>query len=352
VLSVYLNVSPTDAGPAYLLHFRNCCKAIRAELPAAERDRFEVAVRQAERYLTEQSVPSGPGLALFASGEADYFYELALPMRPIEDATWGKRPLLTPLEEMLDDCERIGVALFDKGRARLFSIYLGAVEERRVIEDPVPGKQATGGWFALAQSRYARHHEFHVLQHAKHVIAALMESLRTRPFDRLFLAGPPEALAMLKHHLPRPLRDRLAGTLKVELFASDTEVLKTALEAADAVERREELRAVEELIEAATGPHVALGLKPTLAALNDGRVHRLFLAGGLDVVGGECETCGRLVAGLDRCPLCGGRARQLADLVEHLVGRAVEQGAKTEFVSDEAASLLLAHGGLGGWTRY
>jgi peptide subunit release factor 1 (eRF1) len=191
-----------------------------------------------------------------------------------------------------------------------------------------------------------------VLQHVKHVTTALMESLRARPFDRLFLAGPPEALATLTHHLPKPLRDRLAGNLNLELFASEAEVLTAALEAATTAERREEVRAVDELVEAATTPRVALGLEPTLAALNDGRVHRLFLVAEFDVVGGECERCGRLVAGLDRCPLCGGRTRQLGDLREHLVGRAVEQGARTEFVSGAAASLLLAHGGMGGWTRY
>jgi hypothetical protein len=353
VLTAYLDTSPLRADRrAHLLAFRDGCKAIRPSLQAADVDRFEQAVRQAEEYLTRSSPAGPPGLALFASGEGDYFFAMPLPRRPAEEVAWGERPLLGPLEAILDECERIAVVLFDKARARIFTVHLATIEERRELHDEVPGKQATGGWFALAQSRYARHHEDHVLRHVRHITRELSQLLQTRPFEHLLIGGPDEALALLRSHLPRPLRARLAGTIDVELFASDTTILQAALRAAEEIERRAELADVEALLEAASTPRVSLGLRATLAALDERRVYRLFLAEGFAGEVGDCPRCGLLVAGPGHCPRCGEPTQMIGDPGERLVDLAEQQGARVELVSGQAAALLAAYDWLGAWTRY
>lgn len=351
VLSAYLDLSPGRvAGEAYLLELRDRFKALRAQLPATALDAFEAAAARVERYLAEMPLPGQPGLALFAAN-GDYCYAVALPFAPTEQASWGERPLLVPLEEALDDYERVAVLLFDKERARLLTVFLGQVEAERALEDEVPGKQATGEWFALAQTRYARHREDHVLRHAKRAIGLLMETLRARPFDRLLVAGPDEAISLLTQHLPRPLRARLAGRLELELFAPTDAVLKAALAAAEAIERRREVEDLDTLLEAAGGPRAVLGTA-TLGALDDGRVHRLLMAETYAAVGGECRGCGRLVPGVASCGACGDEAGPLRALREAAVARARAQGARVDVLSGDAAALLMAHGGIGGWVRY
>ncbi|MBI3964442.1 MAG: hypothetical protein HY329_02315 [Chloroflexi bacterium] len=354
VLSAYLSLTPTPgAQRPHLLLFRDGCKMIRGNLPVAEREVFDGVATKAERYLEEELVPSHPGLALFVASDDARCEAVPLPEAPNETVVWDDRPHLAPLQELLDDYERVAVLLFDKERARLFTIFLGELEYQESIEDEVPGKQATGDWYALSQTRYARHHEDHVLRHAKRAIAMTMAALRARPFERLLVGGPAEAVALLKHHLPRPLRARLAGTLRLEVFASDAEVLEVALRAAAEIERRREVELVRELVDAATTPHVALGLDATLAALRDGRVHALIVAtDGFSAKGRECRTCGRLVSDVDGCPFCGGPTHSLADLRERLIEVARAQSAKTELVSGEAAGILVEHGGVGSWTRY
>lgn len=353
VLSVYLDTSPArQAGQAYLLAFRDVCRAIRADLLAEQRDRFEAARAQVERYLTDEPIARHLGVALFAAADPGYFQAVALPRPPIEDIAWSEQPELGPLLQVLDEYERVAVALFDKEWARLFTIVLGAIEERRTIQDDVPGKQATGDWYALAQTRYARHQEDHVLRHAKHTIRDLMELLRTRPFDRLLIGGPVEAVAVLTQQLPRPLRSRLAGTVRLELFASDAEVLDAALPAAAEAERQGELKAVEALIEAADTAHARLGVAPTLAALGERRVYRLLVADDFAGAGRECPTCHQLVAGPERCPTCGGPTVPVSDLRERAIEQAYEQGAGVETVSGEAAVKLAENGGIGAWVRY
>lgn len=353
VLSTYLDTSPARTfGQAYLLTYRDLCKTLRSRLPAEERESFELAAAQAERFLVDDFVPRHPGLVLFASGGPGYFYAVPLPRRPAEQMVWNDLPLLEPLQAILDEYERIAVVLFDRKRARVLTVYLGEIEEHLIIDGEVPRKQKTGGWAALAQSRYARHLDDHLLRHARHTVSALQTILRTHPFDRLLVGGPDETLAVLRHQLPQPLRRRLAGVVHLEPFASHDQILRAALEALQSSERQAEMAMVDELFEAETSAHAVLGLDATLPAVSDGRAHVLLIADSFAAVGGECPSCGRLVAGPGPCPSCGHATEPLADLGDRVVQRALALGARVEEVSGDAAQRLLTRDGIGAWTRY
>jgi peptide chain release factor subunit 1 len=356
VLSVFLGMTSEQwMGLSPTIAFHDACKDLRAKLDPADRDehkRLEKAVQRVDDHLAGSPDLGGRGIAIFAWSETDTLISTRLPFRPADHVVWAQRPAIEPLEEAVDDYERFAVLLFDKERSRFLTIFLGEIEDRQEFVDEVPGKQATGGWFGLSQKNYARHHEDRVTKHAKRTNLAVSEALRRRPFDRLFVAGPDEAVALLLDHLPRPLRSRLAGRLKLELFASDTDVLTAALAAAEELERREEVEAVRDLIDGATTPHVELGIEPTLAALALGRVHRLFAAADLALDGSRCQRCGRLTTGGGPCPSCGGSTEPAADLREQAVEQAINQRARIEIVSGEAAAALMAHGGLGARVRF
>ena len=353
VLSAYVDTAPERSiGQAYLLGFRERVKALRAELPDAQHAHFAAAAAQAEDVLARRFSPGHPGLAIFASGDETYVFAAPLPTRPPEFVRFGAAPILAPLEAAVDDFERVAVLLFDKERARLFTVFLGEIEERHRLFDEVPGKQKTGDWFALSQKRYERHHEDHVLRHAKRAIAALLDELARHPFDRLFIGGPDEAIALLASHLPRRLRVRLAGTLALELFASDADVLAAARAALTESERRYETEAVRKLLDDAGSPYVALGRERTLPALSDGRVHHLFVIDRPLGGGRECPACGVLTPGDDPCSRCGAATRTVADLRERAIAAAIDSGARVDVVAGEAASLLAAHGGIGARTRW
>jgi peptide subunit release factor 1 (eRF1) len=354
VLSCYLDTSPLRAiGHAYLTAYRDGVHSIYDHLLGAEPGALDQAIAQVEHYLTEHFAPHARGLGVFCDSNLRTLIAVALPKAPlVEHVAWGKSAEITPLEMMLDDYERIAVALFDTERTRLLTVFLGAIEHQEAFEDYVPGKQATGGWFGLQQTSLERHREDHLRRHARRTVLELMRLLRTRSFDRLLIGGPDEALAVLRHALPRPLEARLAGTLNLELFASDVAVLDATLHAARAIEQLDDQVLVDELLEVATSPHVVLGVTDTLDALAAGRVHLLILAGGFAQPGGRCFTCGRLVNDAEPCPTCGTPAQPLENLREPLVRQALDQGARIETVSGKAAERLAEHGGIGAWTRF
>jgi peptide chain release factor subunit 1 len=352
-LSVFLDTSPNRViGQEHLLFLRDAYQAIRATLPPTDSDAFEAAAEQVERRLTFDVTLTHPGLALFAAESPAYFRAVPLPRVPREEVVWDMHPHIAPLQAVLDDFERFAIVLFDKSRARLFTIYLGEVETELAVDDYVPGKQATGGWYGLAQTRYSRHHEDHVRRHVEHTIATLMVLLRGRPFDRLLLAGPDEALAFLMRDLPRPLRARFVGTIGLELFASSSEILHAAVEAASRAEREAESKAVQELVQGKGTRFAVLGTTATLEAVSTGRVHKLLIADVYQGAGGECEKCGSVTTEGATCSLCGGPTTAVVDLRERVVERALDKGAIVESVSGDAAVVLMAQGGMGAWTRY
>lgn len=353
VLSVVLDLSPARwERDAHMLTFRDGCKAIRPHVPEADRKDFERGVARAERFLTAMAPPTHPGIALYVAADPGYFFATMLPDRPRESVTWSARPELEPLQRALDDSERVAVALVDQAHARIFTVAMGEIEARQAFSDDVPRKQATGGWYGLAQTRFERHRETRVMWHIRRTIDALMALSRQYPFDRLLSGGPDEAVALLEHHLPRPLRLRLSGRLRLAHFASDAEILQATLEAAERIERNEELAAVRELLRADATPHAALGLEPVLAAVSENRVHRLFLAESHEITASVCSSCERLTAEKERCPVCSSPLPASTNVREALLDRAWRQNARVDIVSGEAATALEPFGGLGSWVRH
>lgn len=355
-LSVLLDTTPERMiGQAYRVSFRDAIRSLREELAEtdpAEKTQFEQAVGVADAYVNDQVSAQAAGLAIYLDSTGEIEVAVPLPMSPPNHVEWAAYPDIEPLVEALDEQERMAVVLIDKERTRLFTIFLGQVEEQTAFRDEVVGKQATGDWFALSQKRYARHHDVEVMRHVKRTIHAMMEELRLRPFDRLLIGGAPEAVTVLTHQLPSPLRDRLAGTLHLELFVTDAEVVEAAMREAGIARQRQDLEQVRQILDASTGQNAAVGPDATLAVLSEARVHRLFVTRELALAGGECPVCDRLMLQEGDCPVCGNHLTPVSSIRERSIANALGQGARVEIVIGDAADLLMAHGGMAAWTRY
>ena len=293
----------------------------------------------------------GRSLVIFSSQPRALWqtFQLQVPVRTL--AWFSERPLVSPLTAILDEHERYAVVLLDKEQARLLSVYLNRVEAQMHIRDDYPGRTATGGW---AQARYARHREAHLHRHVLHVTEAIRAEVSRRPFDRLIVGGPDEALSALLSVLPAGLRSRVAGTYTCELFASEQEILDHVRAIEEAAERRGEAELVTRLVDQAKGGGLAtLGWEQTLQSLGEGRVHKLFLTEGATRRGWGCPS-GHFAGPTSRkvCPLCGIRIDAVPDLAEWAVERAFDTDASVETVRGEAARQLRKEGSVGALLRY
>jgi len=338
VLSVYLDLDPQrQVDRAYLVVLKDLVKETRDRLDETVAAALSAQVGRLGEWL-EREGPQGRGFVAFSCHDPELWYTAFLPM-PVDDhVAFEPRRHLGPLLALLDEYERYAVALVDKEKARLFSVFMGTIEETEAFEDVVPGKHDQGGW---SQARYQRDHENHVYQHLQHITQRLAVLLERKSFDRLILAGPEEATNELRGLLPQVLGERLVATMPGEMFAGEAEVLEQSLAVVDRFEREEEARLVETVLDEAGADGASCGLIPTLEAIWQARVQTLLVAEGREQEGSECQDCGQLQPGhVAPCPACGGSMLPLVHLVERAMERTRAQAGEIEVVRGDPATLL------------
>jgi peptide subunit release factor 1 (eRF1) len=298
---------------------------------------------------------TGRSLAVFApsNGDPPWLRALNVPVR--SQAHWGSTPYLRPLVEALGDYERYGVVLSDKARARLFTIFLGVIEEERDAFNPEPVKHvASTGSDQARTMNLQRRSEEHARSHLRHVAEMLDRMERSRGFDRLILGGAAESVHQLRRLLAKRLASRIVGTVNLPVEASTQQVLAETLSLEKQAQRDRQQREMEELLtSSAKGERAVAGLQPTLDALRDGRVWRLLYVEDLALAGHECPNCGSLFDGsAEPCALCGKATRPIEDLVERMAEAAQDTGAHVEPVGGAAAEQLREVGGVGAFLRF
>ncbi len=353
VLSVYLDFDPQrPAKRSYRAELQDLAKEVRPNLARNEREVFQAEVTRVQEWLDENPA-RGKGVALFSSGPRKFFQAYWLPVRVANHLTWEPRLDVAPLLEVSDEYERYAVALVEMNRARLFTVFMGTIEESDALRDKeVPPRHDQGG---VSQSHFQHHHDLHVLWHLKRVAERLAALFRRRPFDRLILAGPEEVTGEFRSLLPDPLARRVVAVVPLETYANDRQILEKTLEVEARVEREAEERLLQELLETAgAGARATVGTGQTLEALWLGEVRTLVVAEGAGSEGSECSTCGRLEPDtLATCPACGNPMRPVHNVVHRAMARTIEQAGRVEVVHGEAARRLLeAGGGLGALLRF
>ena len=366
VLSVYLDVDPdTTQREGFEAALLDLWKAPRAELRDSDASkRIEEEIERVNVYVRSWDEPPGRAVAIFSCAPRDIFLPVALAVPVLAGARFATQPYILPLLAALDEHERYAVALLDRERARILTVWMGRIQERIEFEDPLPGRVTGGGWAASArggqregsrmgpgrvhssQGGYARYVEEQVDRHVERVIAELWRLTRRHGPVRIVIGGPAEAASALRRTLPRSLAARVAGAVPAELFASDADVLARVRGIEEQAERAHETRLVAEILERAPKGQLAVfGWDDTLTALSEGRAHEVVLVEGQRASGHVCpDGHFAVIEQVERCPFCGEPDWPVDDLAAWSLRRAFATGAAVEFVRGEAAEALRPHG--------
>jgi peptide subunit release factor 1 (eRF1) len=155
--------------------------------------------------------------------------------------------------------------------------------------------------------------------------------------------------------LPKALQNKVIGDISIDMYASASEVLNRTMGIIQhsVAERKSEL--VQDMISASYNEKGSLGLAKTVQAVQEQRVQTLVISEGYTAPGSVCEHCGYLTLrpgveqSHEQCPVCGGQARPVPDIVELLVRRALGMDVEVVFVEDEA---LTEAGSIGALWRF
>jgi peptide chain release factor subunit 1 len=322
VLSVYLNVAPRGRGG----------EAAKVELRvllgrAAAQGAAPADLARVERFFEHEYDRQGRGVAVFACDGAHFWRAYALPA-PLQSMVHvGRRAYVKPLSDVWDDYDRFGVIMVDREGARGLVFHLGSLEDASGTMGAEVRRHKQGGWASQKLQRYedqeAHHNLRDAAEWAQHYVAE-------HGVKRVVLAGTDETVAEFRALLSRPLLDTVVGQLNLDMNATPSEVWDHAFEVTQEAQRQSEAELLEQVISAAhTGGAGAIGLADTLAAVQQGRAYQLLVDPEVRRAGFQCAGCGALLleAGA-ACPYCGGTMVPTADVVNLVIGKAIDAGLK------------------------
>lgn len=266
------------------------------------------------------------GLALFACRARRLWEVFFLPASVRPRAVVDRHPHVLRLEALLGRAERFATVVVGRDRARVFTVRLGEIAERTEVLDDVPGKHGQGGW---SQANYARHIEELTQRHYRNAAEALRALSRKEGLDHVVLAGTDEVVASFEKTLHPWLAERVAARVSLPSNATAPQVRDATEAVEDVILAERSAEAVARILEDfAAGRAAAVGLGPTLEALQDGRVETLALSDGDPRAGWRCESCARLSLDNEKCDSCGGALGPVADVHEEMVDEALRRRAR------------------------
>ena len=279
--------------------------------------------------------------AIFACAAQNIWKEFDLPARLRKtQLILNSQFHLAPLAVLLDSNERrTCVALIDRERARFLDLFLGHAEERAAIVDEVPRRVRSDGYGGYEAGHRERHIDNEAMRHFKGVLEQLKAQALAGAFDVLIVGCHNENWSEIEKHLSTELRQRFAGRFVTDPALASAEQVSAEAERILEERRRSEQEAmIREVIgEASRNGRGSLGLKRVLDSLERGEVHRLLVGEDFAATVAECSNCGHLDTRMVRaCAVCGKPTRELEDVADMLVARAVREGVQLIHVRDDA----------------
>lgn len=274
------------------------------------------------------------GIAIFSCTAQDLWHVVQLPTRVGNRVEFRPHPVVSPIATFLSHNKATAILLTDKQSARIFTMKEGEVREWTSFEDYVPQRSQAGGW---SQMRYQRRSDNWARHHVDHAAELVLRLKQHYPFDWLILGAEVQRQADLESDLHPYLKDAVIGWINVRIDAPAAEVI----EEARAVREQAEARLIDRLLDqiqesAGAGGRGTAGLKGTLAALNEQKVHILLVQENFSAPGSECSNCGLLMAAeRDTCSACNERAQAVENVVDLAIQRAFELGSTVEVATEQ-----------------
>jgi len=344
-LTVYLDIDQTNAANRKR-QFETRLKDLLKQLKAAHTEDDELTATAAEvEDVVSRIEPKAKTLVLARHRRLGVTFRKLIKIALPSGVYWTNGAFLRPLLEALDEHERFGIVLADQKRARLFTVFMGEIEEHKDLISQIPPRPESPSADKLrSQPRMQRRHDESVSSHVKFVAGEFGKLMEQLEVDRLIVGGNVGVASELARALPKRLRGRLVEVLPIPVTASLDDILVKASDVQTRLERAEELEVVREILkEVRKGGRAVAGLSATLEAINEGRVWKLVYLQGAKIEGGVCNACNMLFDPADdRCPVCAKKIAPEPHMVDRMARAVLERGGHVEIVDGPAAEALRA----------
>lgn len=315
---------------------------IRDTRKRLESEKKREAISDIERIstLVEQWVRNGETpKAVFASKEHGIFETLDLPDVDGETKIHvNSRFHLRPLSEASAKNGRYLVALADRVSIRFERYQGGELQEVDRIDSDIPRKARTDGFGGYDAGHNERHVENWEMRHFKEMADKLKVRCEGDSFEGVLIICRSEVRSEIEPHLHTYVTDKLLGFIDSDPAMTSRDRVRDEVDRQINEQRDSEQEAlVREVVgEAQRNGRGALGLRNVLLALERGEVQTVLLGEGFTAHVAECTNCGHLdTRTAPECVLCSQPVREISDVADLLVSRALGASLDVEFVSDD-----------------
>jgi peptide chain release factor subunit 1 len=273
------------------------------------------------------------GVAVFSCSRQEFWQVVQMFTRVENRVVFGPRPYVAPIASFLSHTKPTAILMTDKENARILTMKAGDVREWADIEDWVPQRTSQGGW---SQNRYQRRSDNFARHHIDRAAELMLRLLQAYPFDWLILGAEEQYLSTIKNDLHPYLKDRVIGEIHVRIDAPTAEIVEAARQVREEAETRHIDQLIEQIQEyAGAGGRGSIGLKDTLQALNEQKVHIILVQEGYSEPGAECPSCGLLMGSQkETCSACGTETQTVENVVDAAIQRAMELGSIVEVATE------------------
>jgi len=350
-VSLYLDVTH-DIDWKFITHRENQCnsvlKADKALLSAFQNNMERIKTSIKKDIKGDIAKNKYRGIALFISEPMNYFVALGFPHKIANSLTVDTSPYIRPLAQLIDEWEHYALILINNNEAKLYTISLGAITDRKRLVAHIMNKHKKGGW---SQMRFQRLRREAIDQFQKKVVEALEKFIEKEKIVGLVLAGPGEAKLHFKKELPQRLEKIILKVLDYQMDLPDEKLVEAATLEVAKKEQEKSAEAVQLLRnEILRGGEVVYGISETVRATREGKAELLILSKELKPRGWICEYCQIVELGAKKtCPYCNNKTSEV-DVLEEILEFAERAGTNIEFVGDNP--MLEELGGVGALLRY
>lgn len=206
-------------------------------------DAFDSVAADIERirtFLQDELDPAAQGVFIVACNHAGVFEALPLGLPLETHMDIGPIPMLTPLARLVEDNVPYAVLVADQQDATLSVIVMAAAEPAVDVEGSgYPRKQQAGGW---SQRRYQARADERVAAFAREIAEETRRTLDETGVPILIVAGDEIITSALSEAFHESVAERIAAVIRLDIGASDDELLAATLPIATEWEREQELR--------------------------------------------------------------------------------------------------------------
>ncbi len=288
---------------------------------------------------------TGRGGAVFATLSGPEIISRATPMPLASRVVLDSRPFVRPLLELLDEGEPAGGVLTSTRDAEVLDWRLGALRRlTQVTREP----EDEHGETATPHDQRARRERDRQLRWIEDVAADVFRLAGEHGWERLLISGDERLTDPLVDALPLDLRAKALLDAR-RLHENDPPALAAAIAERLGQDRAGRNARLSRRVRAAAlgAQQGALGLSEVVAALNEGRAEHVIYDSALRYSGAIAPDGSLLAAG--EAP---GLGKEEPRLLERILERAFQTGARVTPVDGSAADNLADAGGIAALLRW